>query len=576
MITLDVAPSGYKITDTEFEGEITDDGGDALVTTSFSHGLISGQVLFVQTNIEYYNGYRFILVLSTTTFKITDVFSGDPFPYFSDTPITYQVSVYEHRAMAVHNPIVYELSTDLFPTNSAEEAYVPAVVDSFANENGYTKLTLSGNLSDATALAWIVINEIPYQIINAISDSIVVINHAYNSTDTFPGPVVKYYNNYCINIEVWCGYEPTHKWASIKPYVLAATLRFTPDDSNSIKFSISEIVKSYITTRNKLDLNTLPNNTDFTAGFYIGYYESYDESDGLEITTHIGSTTYEALVDAGLGVNAMMPFKSKDSGNMSEYVRFGGSLSKWLVLQDSMTWIVDKFMDLSFLTIGFVSQGFEVRDNGVAIQEIPNPSNGVIRVPLTFDTAGQHCIQIYSQAIDAEAGYSFLKSAMVNCGDATWSIGPVPAVTLATLEDSGYLVDTFDSIPGIDYPFSYSIDITASAGTPTTKVEIALLDDDCNELGVDSDTHFSGGTITGMLTVSPSTFGTRVGIRITNLTVPNTKAYELTDMDFIGSAAVSAEPVTEEFCITVVEECDSTIVPDDIRLLEDGDYRILE
>ena len=38
------------------------------------------------------------------------------------------------------------------------------------------------------------------------------------------------------------------------------------------------------------------------------------------------------------------------------------------------------------------------------------------------------------------------------------------------------------------------------------------------------------------------------------------------------------ENITEEICVTVLEECDDTVLPtvDDIRLLEDGDYRLLE
>jgi hypothetical protein len=55
----------------------------------------------------------------------------------------------------------------------------------------------------------------------------------------------------------------------VKPIAKVTTLKFTPDDDGNAKFSISEIVRSYLITRNKLDLNTLPNNTDFSTSFYI-------------------------------------------------------------------------------------------------------------------------------------------------------------------------------------------------------------------------------------------------------------------------------------------------------------------
>ena len=42
--------------------------------------------------------------------------------------------------------------------------------------------------------------------------------------------------------------------------------------------------------------------------------------------------------------------------------------------------------------------------------------------------------------------------------------------------------------------------------------------------------------------------------------------------------AVPAQLITERICIDVIEECDTTFIqePDDIRLTEDGDFRILE
>lgn len=577
MITVLSRPLGHILNDTELSAIISNDSGEALVTTSFSHALFTGSYVYVQSRISTYNGFKHVTVVSPTEFKISDSSGSGIIPFVQSIFIIYQVSESRHTVISANQPIVYELYNNLFPTNVSEESYVPAVVSSQANENGYTKLILSGNLSSNNPLSWIQIAGTYYQIINAISSSQVVINLAYDAANVFTGPVTTYYNNYAINVNVWAGYLPTHPWYDYKPIELVQTLRLVPDENNEVKFSISEIVKSYIKTRNNLTLDTLPNNTDFSAQFYIEYFESYDQSDGLEVTTFTGTVTSDESEFVGLGVNSVMPFKSQAITHMSEYLKNDNQLARWLTLQDTMIWIKGLFFDLSFILYQYLYDSIEVWTNGEVSETIDNPGDGIVRIPLRFTEAGEYCVQVYSPAIPAVPGYNFLKSAMLNC-DGTWTIGPTPSVTLATLTDSGYLADTFLSVPGIDYSFSYSIDITASAGTPLTKVEIALLDDDCNVLDSDSDNHFSGGTITGTQTVNASSYGTKVGIKITNLTVPNTKTYDLTDMDFLGSAAVDAAPITESYCITVVEECDNTIIPDmdDARLLEDGDFRLLE
>lgn len=582
MISIVEYPIGHTLHDSELEGEITDSGGDALVTTVLPHGLGSNVYVFIQSNVSSYNGYRVVTQISPTEFKISN--TEGFIEYIHDSPLTYRYSIADHGNVAVHNPIVYELESDLYPTNTAEESYTPAAVTSHSNENGYTKLTLSGNISDATPLAWITVGNEQYQIISVISDSIVVINHAYDAADSFTGPVVKYYNNYSMNVEVWVGYDSTHPWASVKPYERAITLRFTPDDNNRAKFSISDIVKSYITTRNKTDLDTLPNNTDFSAGFYIVYYESYDESDGLEVTTHIGSSTTQDEDEWGFAVNAMLPFKSVDAGFMSDYLTtealsLVNRLGVWLMLQDSMTWIVGKYMDISFFLAdySYLYPTIEVRVGGDLVETLDNPGIGIIRIPLTFDTAGEKCVSVWKSAI-AERGLQNQNIAiMENCDGATWTTGSNPSVTLACCgTDSGYITLPFVAYPGISYEFSYQFEILASAGTPAVIVHMAFLDDDCNVLIEEQDVYFSTGVQNGTLFLNPSAVATKLGFEIRNTTLVNTKSFELQGITFEGSPALEARPLTEEYCITVVEECDSTIVPEDIRLLENGDYRILE
>lgn len=608
MITILKRPIGFKLSGSVLDATATNDSGEVLITTLFSHGLSTGEYVYIQSNIASYNGGKYVTVLSGTTFKIGD----NPYyitEYVQNADLTYQKSIYTNGVTAVHNPIVYEIESTLSPTNTEEDSYVPAVVDSHSNENGYTKLTLSGNLSDATALAWIMIDGVAYQIVTAISDSIVVINHAYDATDTFEGPVVKYYNNYCINVIVNCGLIWYHTWVDKKPFEAAATLRLKPDANNRVKFSISDIVRSYITTRNKLDLDTLPNNIDFMTLFYLSYYESWDESNGTEITTHNEQGVSEINDFFGMAINAQMPFKSVSGSNMAEYLSGSDNayLAKWLALQPTMTWIAGRFMDLSFIMVHSRTD-VVILVNGELYLTIPDPSIGVIRVPLQFDTAGEYCVQAIKPANPGSpevtndiTGDVPAVSEWYNLsrGYTPWTIDVQPDAVLQYtglgIEQTDYLTFDFPFVAGRQYeltlrfavgysgtghsnPRGYSIHVMNDAGVilmtssgvyPSspggffTATITFTANPDCKKIG----TYFSAGIFTS------------IGTPIRTFTfdgVPTT--------DYVLIETIPAEPptaeltLTEPYCITVVDECDNTIVPtmDDARLLEDGDFRLLE
>lgn len=580
-VTVIYRPIGYKLADAELDASISNFGGEALVTTTFAHGLSNGDYVFIQSNIGSYNGYKYVYALSPSTFKFFDSPELNAVLYVQDAEITYQASVLEHGVQAVHNPIVYDLRSNLYPVNEPEEAYTPTTVSSHADDKGYTKLILSGNLSDATPLAWITINDENYQIISVVSDSIVTINHAYNAADTFPGPVVKYYNNYRINVDVYAGFALGHPWRDNKPYQLMATISFIPDSTGRVKFSIADLVRSYIFTRNNLTLDTLPNNIDFGAQFCIEYRESWDESDGVTVSTHTEPTLSDCAYFQGLAINAMMPFKNQSINFMSDYVRYDTYLAKWLLLQTQLVGIVDKFMDLSFINHNNADLVVYINGSPSADIDISSTGIGVIRVPLTFDTAGTYCVQVYQAAIPAESGNILVLTAFDNTCGGTWALSSSPDVSVAGGgATSGYISDVFASTPGI--PYTFTLYITISGGTALSRVRVALLDDDCNVLGYADKTYITSGSKTDTYVIIPVSAGTRVGVTVinNNISGAGTRTYEITGMTYDGSPGQAAQPFTEEICIEVLEECDDTVLPvvDDIRLLESGDtdYRLLE
>jgi hypothetical protein len=68
---------------------------------------------------------------------------------------------------------------------------------------------------------------------------------------------------------------------------------------------------------------------------------------------------------------------------------------------------------------------------------------------------------------------------------------------------------------------------------------------------------------------------------VTNNTPFDTKNYDIQAVSYTPGVApddgVPAQTITETICIKILEECDDTFISDeDIRLTEDGDFRILE
>jgi hypothetical protein len=77
--------------------------------------------------------------------------------------------------------------------------------------------------------------------------------------------------------------------------------------------------------------------------------------------------------------------------------------------------------------------------------------------------------------------------------------------------------------------------------------------------------------------------GQYLAVYITNNTAFDTKNYTLNDATYNAPGAppddsLPAQTMTEEICIDILDVCDieGGFTPEDVRLLEDGDYRLLE
>jgi hypothetical protein len=331
-------PQGHVLSTTENIAIVTDDyGGVYALFTKANHGLTTGNFIYVDSNIETYNGFKYVQVINTNSFRVKVYALADPAEYIQDTSVSYYLSTQTHGWSCVHLPIVYRLSNNRYPVNSIDAI---RTVNTLANSGGYARITLSGSLGTFEELAFVKISNAPdsdldgvYQIIDKISTSDVVLSltSTVTNAELLGASIQLYYSNYNINVRIYAGLNASHQWASQKPYELAATIQLIPDANNEVKFSVSEILKSYINTRNNLQLPTLPNNIDFFTQFYIEVSESFDEANGYSVSTFLDSFTSDQGNFEGVAVNAKLPFKNIHSGYLSDYIMTNAT-AKFLTL----------------------------------------------------------------------------------------------------------------------------------------------------------------------------------------------------------------------------------------------------
>jgi len=329
-LTVIKRPQGY-VTPSQFTVLgvfITDSAGDALFTSPL-HGLSTGNFIYVYCDHSTYNGYWYVTKITNDTFKISEYSTASFQTYIADVSDStgyWQLNKYTHGWSCVHLPIVYKLLSDAWPTNGLDTA---RTITTFSNYNGYTYIVASGDIrttGTASALEHVILSGTSvdgiYQITNWFSDTNFVIDLPYSAGNVLSSGTVEYhYYNYHAKIKVYGGIKSGHIWDGQKPYELLATVKGVPDSSGIITVNINEILKDKVRVlNNNTILDTLPNNIDAWCYFYITYAESYDDSNMYIVSEYTSSYTDDSGTFEGYAVNAMLPFKTQNSGLLSDYV----------------------------------------------------------------------------------------------------------------------------------------------------------------------------------------------------------------------------------------------------------------
>lgn len=349
-ITLVERPQGHTFSTTSTLATVASDSGDAYFIKT-AHGLTTNDYLYIVSNVRDYAGFwRVTDVANPNAFKVAEESGFTNVKYINNDTVTYYKSITNYYWNAVHLPILYKFTSNLWPTNSADTV---RTVSSAVTSAGYTKLTVSGDIKatgTAAELDFVKLTvngtEAIYQIIQYISDTQFVVDLAFLGTNTY-GNIQFYYNNYHGRFKIYAGLDSNQRWVAQKPYVYLAEIKAVPDAAGLIVININEYIKSQIDIlSNDLLLGTLPNDINSFCEFYVTYAESYDLStDGYTVGSYLSSYTDDSATP-GIAMNAMLPFKNRYSGYMMEYI---GSARKFLTLFDQPTIFSGYYFEISFL-----------------------------------------------------------------------------------------------------------------------------------------------------------------------------------------------------------------------------------
>lgn len=474
-------------------------GGYQVDLAGQEHGLVTGDFFYISSAVESYNGFFKVGSFNATQVQNLDIITGLPIPFIKVVPLFLYPGRLRHGWSCVHLPITFRIESDLFPYGSPLNTIL-----SFANDGlGNTDITPTASLSGSFQILGFVRLEGTsvdgiYEILD--NSGSLVIDLPYDAGYTLAGGTMSvYYPNYHIRVQIYGGLTTAHYWEDEKPYELISTLKLIPDNSNEIHFSIAnELKKQVKSLTNNTVLDTLPNNIDAFTMFYITTQESYDLSDGSEVTTFEGSIVSDKSNFEGFAVNARLPFKNIHSGYLSDYLVDTQSIAaKFLTLFETPVIFDGYYFDLSALInfeniIYYDLPQLEIQkilvdaagnESAASYERIENLDVGVYRLPFSANCAYKQLkIQIqdgpYKTTINPDFEFSLVSwenSGLAGDEDWVWDAnfggcakttpdGPV------TAEDTKTLRQEFGNYPNVRVRTEFVIAYPPGAFTCTFNV----------------------------------------------------------------------------------------------------------
>jgi hypothetical protein len=591
-VTVRKRPEGHKISPQALEASISDSGGDALVTALY-HGLGTGDYVYIDSDIDEYNGFWYVTTIDSDQFKISEYATAEFVEYFQDLDIEYYQTA-EHDWNSAFLPIVYKCSNNRWPVNSFDAV---RTISSFADDNGYTRVVTSANLKlSAAALEFVIISGSSDSDLNGVWQMVEVVGSLnytldlpYNASNDLVGANIQYYyNNYQVRVKIYAGLPTSHPWESKKPYEEVGELSLTPDENGVVMFSVADYIKNKLAIKNNTTIFSYPLNLDAFTAFYIAVAESYDSSDGYTLITT--QSDFEDDTFEGYSIAGKLPFKNTYSGDYADYVYTDNNPANWLTILDRLVAVEDKYFDISFIknVVGAFSVVINkyVSDYLTATETVDYADNGigVYRIPIEVDSVyDSFCVYVIR---DADTGFTPAEMdpidtwTNVDTGGETWVLnGSVPEIDfdglgLGVFSDDWRTAYAFEE--GRTYSFDYSFKGANTAGIFWIEIidsafsvllSLSIPTNPEAQSGNYSFVAPAGATGINIWYDNPASCGGECLTRIISFT-----------NETEGDPVSPAYTITDEICMDIIESCEAQggVVPTDIRLLEDGSYRLLE
>lgn len=240
------------------------------------------------------------------------------------------VSYADSKWLPAWLPTQYVIRSYRWPVNTWDS--IDAIL-SISDDNGYAKVTLLTSYETYLNREYIKISDSSVAAYNGVHQIIVkhsatefTIDTSYTSTAT--GDFQRYYNNYHVKAEVYTGIPDGHSLAHKRPMALRGTVNVRPNKEGDAILDISSYVRNDLSPiQNKLCeilSGWIGNDWRMWTGFYIKYAESYDKSDGTEVTTFTSTmqTDLEGTYDinyyyASNSVHQFQHFQGKSMGEFA-------------------------------------------------------------------------------------------------------------------------------------------------------------------------------------------------------------------------------------------------------------------
>lgn len=478
-------PTGHKLIDQAISAVAIDsapfDLGNSVLINFTGHGLSDGDFVYLESDIDEYNGFWEVEVFNVNAFYLTD--GAHRVEFYQEIDVDYY-QTQEHDWSSIFLPIVYKVSNQFWPINFVD---AERTVLSAADDNGFTDMSLSGALrGSVNTLEFVKIvgasdedlNGV-WQIVEVISTSHVVINLPYDADNSFSGATVQYYyNNFQQKVKIYAGLPDDHPWEPKKPFEEVAELSLTPDENNEVMFSVSDYIQSKVKIENNLTLYSLPLNLDAFTGFYIQTGVTYDQSDNYSLYTTTPSYLTDTFV--GYAIAGKLPFKNVYAGDYADYVYTSGSPAQWLTNRARLLGVEGYFFDVSFIKniVGafyIVVKKYLTTDYYLEeTLEFENLGIGVYRVPLTLDANySAWCIQAFQTGFTPEV-MDALNLWLEDGSGYEWTDTTTPQTFLINNFDSENKYTDYGFEAGQGYIFSFEFQ-TILSGTPVLTRSVFII-----------------------------------------------------------------------------------------------------